>query len=440
MTALPTPPGSTPPGSTPPGSTPADGPTGGRRSFLRLLAVVARRDYLRTVRRRGFVFGTALLPAAMAGFVLLSTLFAPSFEPGPPPSLMVVNESALTLAVSDQLPAQLATRDQAAQALESGAVREYYVLPPAYPEQPRVERVTRTGATPSIDDLARWSGQELVLGNLLRSSLLATADVPPQVLARLLAPYELASVGGDGLPAPTEDEIGFGFLLPYAFTFLFVISIFITSGYLLQSVTEEKENRVVEILLSSVPPAPLMAGKIVGLGAAGLTQVAIWVAAALLALPLIIERVPQLAGLSVSPAVLGLALIFFVLGYLAYGAIFAAVGAIAPGTREAQQYSGFLGFFAVIPLIFAGAFLADPSSSLVVALALIPLTAPAAMLQVLAITPEPPWPLVLASLASLSVFAMLATIGASRIFRATLLLYGARPSLRRIVGALAARG
>jgi ABC-2 type transport system permease protein len=107
-------------------------------------------------------------------------------------------------------------------------------------------------------------------------------------------------------------------------------------------VTEEKENRVVEILLSSVPPQPLMFGKIVGLGAAGLTQVAIWIATALAVLPLLSERVPALSGLTVSPMLLVLAFAFFVLGYLAYGAIFAAIGAIAPGTREAQQYSASL--------------------------------------------------------------------------------------------------
>jgi hypothetical protein len=206
------------------------------------------------------------------------------------------------------------------------------------------------------------------------------------------------------------------------------MSIFITSGYLLQSVTEEKENRVVEILLSSVPPLPLMTGKILGLGAAGLTQVAIWVATALIALPLLGQRFPDFAAFEIRPPVLGLALLFFVLGYLTYGAIFAAIGALAPGAREAQQYSGFFGFFAVIPLIFAGVFLTDPTSPIVIALALFPLTAPAAMLQILALSYEPPWPLVVASLGSLSIFAVLAAIAAARIFRATLLLYGARPA------------
>ena len=103
----------------------------------------------------------------------------------------------------------------------------------------------------------------------------------------------------------------------------------VTSGYLLQSVTEEKENRVVEILLSSIPALPLMAGKVLGLGAAGLTQVAIWVATALVALPLLSNQLSL--TISISLVTLLLAVFFFGLGYMSYGAIYAAVGALAPG-------------------------------------------------------------------------------------------------------------
>jgi len=392
--------------------TAASQPEQPRRSFLRLLAVVARRDYLRTVRRRGFIFGTAMLPAAMIGFTVLSTLFAPAMQPGPPPSLSVVNESAVAIRAPAGMQVALLDRAAAEAALGRGDITEFYVIPAGYPADPQVARVSGASSPPGIDQLQRHVAQEQALAVVLRASLVAGSSLPPSVGERLI----------------------------HLFTILFVLSIFITSGYLLQSVTEEKENRVVEILLSSVPPGPLMAGKVLGLGAAGLTQVAIWVATALAALPLVVERVPALSGVSVSPTLLLLSFLFFVLGYLAYGAIFAAIGAIAPGTREAQQYSGFFGFFAVIPLIFAGAFFADPGSPLVVALALIPLTAPAAMLQLLAIAPEPPWLLMAASLVSLGTFALLATIGAARIFRATLLLYGSRPSISRIISAVTARG
>jgi ABC-2 type transport system permease protein len=411
-----------------------------QRSFLRLMAVVARRDYLRTVRRRGFIFGTLLLPAAMAGLLALSALFAsPPAQPPAPAALTVVNESAIELRPPDGAQVQAVDRATAEGELAAGDIAEYYVVPAGYPATPDVQRVGAAGRSPAIEDFQRWSGQEPVLAATLRLSLLADAGVAPEVAGRVAQPIVVRDVTGDGEPAQPGAG-GFGFILPYAFTFLFVMSIFITSGYLLQSVTEEKENRVVEIVLSSVPPQPLMFGKIVGLGAAGLTQVAVWVATALVALPLAIERMPMLAGLEVSPLLIGLALVFFVLGYLAFGAIFAAVGAIAPGTREAQQYSGFFGFFAVVPLIFAGAFFADPGSPVVTVLALIPLTAPAAMLQLLALAPEPPWLLVAASLVSLALFAVVAAVAASRIFRATLLLYGSRPSLRGIIAAVTARG
>ncbi len=218
--------------------------------------------------------------------------------------------------------------------------------------------------------------------------------------------------------------------MPFAFTLLFVMSIFITSGYLLQSVTEEKENRVVEILLSSVPSLPLMAGKILGLGAAGLTQVAIWVAASRWSLhpASSARRSADLATCTSRPPSWCSLSCYFVLGYLAYGAIFAAIGAVAPGNREAQQYSGFFGFVAVIPLIFSSVFLSgDLDSPLVWALALIPFTAPATMLMVLTVAPTIPVAMVVASLLSLTLFVALATIASARVFRATLLLYGVRP-------------
>jgi ABC-2 type transport system permease protein len=231
-------------------------------------------------------------------------------------------------------------------------------------------------------------------------------------------------------------DVAAGIAIPIVFVAIFMISIFMTSGYLLQSVTEEKENRVVEIVLSSVPATPLMGGKILGLGGAGLTQVAIWTVSALVAVPLLSSQVPDIGPIGLDPTVLLLALTYFVLGYLAYGAIFAAIGAIAPGNREAQQYSGFLGFAAAIPLIVTSLFLTDLSSPLVVALSIFPLTAPTSMLLVLGLSESIPWTLVGASLVSLSLFALLATGASARIFRATVLLYGVRPSLRQLMDAV----
>ena len=185
----------------------------------------------------------------------------------------------------------------------------------------------------------------------MRDALLREAGVPPRRRPASSQGVTITTVDTAGEEVSGLD-IAAGIAVPIVFVGLFMVSIFITSGYLLQSVTEEKENRVVEIVLSSIPSMPLMAGKILGLGGAGLTQVAIWVADGARGAAPALEPAPgPRAPSRIDPTILVLALVYFVLGYLAYGAIFAAIGAIAPGNREAQQYSGFLGFFAAIPFI-----------------------------------------------------------------------------------------
>lgn len=410
------------------------------RQFMRLVALVARRDYVRTVRRRGFVAGTLLLPLAMIfifGISALATNVSFGTLSGP---ILVVDESPVPIVADPQLTPHvvLVERAEAEDRLAAGSAAEYFLVPREWPAQPTLLLVVadKTSAGGPIDALTRQQAERPEVELLLRTSLLRAAGLPDNVLAQLLLPISFESVTSSG-EVVSEASVAASFILPYVFTLIFIMSIFITSGYLLQSVTEEKENRVVEIILSSIPALPLMAGKVIGLGAAGLTQVAIWLLTALLALPLANQQFS--IDISLSPLTLVLAVLFFALGYLSYGAIFAAVGALAPGAREAQQYSGFLGIFAVIPLVLTSVFLTDLGSPIVLALCVLPLTAPAAMLEVLALSPSPPWMLLGVSLASQAVFVALAVVASGRIFRATLLLYGMRPSMRRIADALLAR-
>ena len=318
--------------------------------------------------------------------------------------------------------------------LEAGQISEYYVVPSAFREDGVITRV-ETGSGFDISRLEGTENNEGLLRYVVRDALLTEAGVPPEAAARILqgVSVNVVTVEGDEVSGA---DIAAGIALPMVFVAIFMISIFMTSGYLLQSVTEEKENRVVEIVLSSIPATPLMAGKILGLGGAGLTQVGIWVGSALIAVPLLSSQIPDLGPIELDPMMLLLALTYFVLGYLAYGAIFAAIGAMAPGNREAQQYSGFLGFAAAMPFIVFSVFLTDLQSPIVYALTLFPLTAPTSMLIVLGLSDEIPWTLVGASLTSLTLFAFLATWASARIFRATVLLYGVRPSLQQLVGAV----
>ncbi len=407
------------------------------------MGIVARRDYVRTVKRRGFIVGTLLLPLGLMALFGLSAILKPASDAGIPgvggTRIVIVNDSNVDLRSLALAPAiSLVTHEAAEQALASGELDEFYLIPATWPARPDITRVQPTSGGFSLDTAQRHQVQDELLYATLRSGLLLARGVSSDIITRVIAPATVTTVTVGGTQV-SDAAMAASLLLPFGFTLLFVMSIFITSGYLLQSVTEEKENRVVEILLSSVPSLPLMAGKILGLGASGLTQVLIWVGASLVLLPVIGGQLGGLGDLHVSPPVLLLGLVYFVLGYLCFGAIFSAIGAVAPGNREAQQYSGFLGFIAVIPLVFSGLVLNDPESPVVWVLAIIPLTAPATMLMVLTIADPIPLAMVAVSLISLSIFVVLATIASARVFRATLLLYGVRPSLRRIMDAMLAR-
>jgi ABC-2 type transport system permease protein len=418
---------------------PRTGGSGGS-GRLHLSLLVARREYLRTVRRRGYLFGTLLLPLGIAALMAISAFFSvDSLEEGTTGSIVIVNESSVPIGdvVEGPLIIDALTREEADSRLAAGEITDFYVIPADVTSSGTVTRIEpETGA--GIERLAAVESKGELVSYLVRDALLREADVAPEAAARILQGVTVVTLTTEGQEVSGLD-VAAGIAVPIVFVALFMVSIFITSGYLLQSVTEEKENRVVEIVLSSIPSMPLMAGKILGLGGAGLTQVAIWVLTALVALPLLSSQIPDLGAIEIDPTILGLALVYFVLGYLAYGAIFAAIGAIAPGNREAQQYSGFLGFFAAIPFILFSVFATDMDSLIVVALALFPLTTPTAMLLVLGVSETIPWTLVGASLVSLGLFAVLATIASGRIFRATVLLYGVRPSLTDLVAAVRSR-
>ena len=416
-------------------------PAGGS-GRLRLTALVARREYLRTVRRRGYIFGTILLPVGIAFLMAVSMFFSTdgfSSDGEASGTIVIVNASDVPISDFESGSAELRIlgEAEATSQLEAGDISEYYLVPADFRSSGEVKRI-ETDAGLDIARLEAQQGNEGLLRYVILDALLREAGISPDDASRILQGFTVTAVTLEG-DAVSATDIAAGVAVPIVFVAIFMISIFMTSGYLLQSVTEEKENRVVEIVLSSIPATPLMGGKIIGLGGAGLTQVAIWVVSALVAIPLLSNQVPDLGSISLDPTVLLLALAYFVLGYLAYGAIFAAIGAMAPGNREAQQYSGFLGFAAALPLIASSLYLTDLTSPLVLALSLFPLTAPTSMLLVLGLSESIPWWLVGASLVSLTLFALLAAWASARIFRATVLLYGVRPTLSQLVGAIRSR-
>jgi ABC-2 type transport system permease protein len=220
------------------------------------------------------------------------------------------------------------------------------------------------------------------------------------------------------------------FMLPFAFAMLLGLSITIGGQYLLQGISEEKESRILEALLCNVSPGELLAGKLIGLGSAGLTLVGIWLG---FAIPILASGM-LVAGVTIPLGVLLAALAYFLLGYLFYGSIMTGIGSMASSMREAQQFSVWLSFLNFVPFLTMTMILGRPGGPVAVAMSLFPPTAPVAMmLRLMAPTGSVPlWQIGL-SILLLVGCAWLALVGSARVFRIGLLLYGKTPTLPEIV-------
>ena len=200
----------------------------------------------------------------------------------------------------------------------------------------------------------------------------------------------------------------------------------------MRSVLEEKNSRILEVLLSSATSTELMVGKVLGVGAVGLTQIIVWVVmAGAFALPALAMQ-PDLSQLQVSPFVLAAFGVFFFLGYLLYSTIYAAIGAIVTTEQEGQQ----LNFVIVIPLVVSmmmlSAVVQTPDAPSVVWLSMVPFLSPVVMYARIVIQTPPLWQI------ALSLFLLIATIAGilvlcSRIYRVGILIYGKRPTLPEIL-------
>jgi ABC-2 type transport system permease protein len=234
----------------------------------------------------------------------------------------------------------------------------------------------------------------------------------------------------------SEDPFSFvaDFIVPYVFSILFVITIFTTSGFLLQGVSEEKEGRIIEILLSSISPTQLLAGKILGLGALGLIQVLIWIGAGAALMGAAIALFALAGGAMLKISTVALGVVYFVLGYLLFATLMAVAGSMGTTQRESQQIASIFSLAAAIPWMTMGVVFANPHSAIAVALSYFPLTAPVMMLLRLGIT-DVPGSQIAISIALLIAGIVLSLWAGAKIFRTSLLMYGKRPGLKDLARA-----
>jgi ABC-2 type transport system permease protein len=402
-------------------------------------ATIALHEYTTSVRRPGFIFFTLLPPAiGLIGLVvavffsgqasrLIQNQFTPHTE-----LVGVVDHSGLFASIPASFAEQFTAfpdEPAAQRALLANTLGAFVVIPPDYVASGKVTVYVKENYFLSGAALADTSN----LTPFLVNGLLA-GKVDEALIRRAGAPADITPVtlGAEGQPKAKSNPFSLvsGFVIPYMLSIFLVIAIFTTAQYLLRSVSEEKETRVIEVVLSSVTAQELLAGKVVGLGALGLTQLGVWLAAAMVfsggAGALIAGAV-----IALNPMIFLLSAVYFLLGYLMYGTLMAAAGALGSNVRESQQIAGLFSFTAFIPYMLSGFIWMNPNMPLARALSYFPLTAPTMMMFRLPYGGVPPVDIFI-SLVVLVVSVPFCVWGGAKVFRTGLLMYGKRPSLKQI--------
>jgi len=305
-------------------------------------------------------------------------------------------------------------------------IEEYFVIPTDYLSSGLITRYT-LDREPEVPVKTWLSMESFLLSNLLGG------EVSPEVLERVKTPLLLSSLrlNESGGEAPVQDEAT-RYLLPIVFGLLFMLGIIFTSGFMLQSVTEEKENRIIEVLLSSVSARQLLVGKVLGLGAAGLLQIAVWLVTVRVFADIASVDIAYLSDISVPASLLAWGIVYFILGYMMFATIYAGVGSMGRTAQEGQSLAGIMVMPAGFPIWLNYFILDNPEGIFSRVLTLFPLTAPVTSMMRLSSQSLPAWEIAL-SLAILVSFIALSLWIAAKVFRTFLLMYGQKAALREIV-------
>jgi ABC-2 type transport system permease protein len=392
--------------------------------------LILRHEFRHTARRRGFIVMTLIVPLIALLLIGVSQLISGIARPTVEPTTIgyvdelggfqqYTSQGNITLVRYD-IP------DDATEALIKSDISEYFVIPADYISTGVISRYTlqkQLAASPAV---------MAAINNFLVNNLLA-GKVPAATVTRIEAPSNLVTTRLTETGAVAPEQGGYGnLIIPFVFGILLALSIIFSSTYLLQGLADEKENRLIEILLSSVSTRQLLTGKVLGIGAAGLVQVGIWAVSA----PLLLKLASSSIGGFISTIQLPvnfvvLAVAYFILGYLLFAVLSAAIGAISSGSREGQQLIGVFTLPLLIPLWFTSLIMFFPGNPVWVFFTIFPLSAPVEVIMRLGVSVIPAWQLV-ASIAVLMLSIVGVLLLTIRIFRTYLLMYGKRPGIGEV--------
>lgn len=409
---------------------------------------VIRREYRESVRKKSFIWSTILVPVFMFSFFLIPILVT-EFVPDKRFEVAVVDATGeigetFAAALTDTLEsgelkyaAQVVDargdrleneRDRWLTALRGGAIDIVLVVEESVFDDGKIAYITREERGFQILEDFETALTEIVIRRRLAREGLDYERVKELATNVELEMSQITSTGD------VEEK---SFLAEWGVVFVFVMILYtalLTWGIgISRGIIEEKGSRVIEVLVSSIRPKELLFGKVVGLGLAGLTQMAIWGAVGLsLSAYGAVATAQVWSNVTIAPIVFVYFIVFFLLGFLLYASIFTVIGSICSTEQDAQQLQGIVTMPMLIPILVLMFIVQSPNSMLSTVLSLIPFFSPLVMLARIILLEPPIWQIV-ASIVILLVSIYWAVAFSARVFRVGILMYGKRPSLRELV-------
>lgn len=429
------------------------------------LGIIISREFSERVAKKSFIITTLLMPVVMM-LMMLAPALVMLFSTPSEKRLAVVDESGI------MLPALIADREnlESLTLCSTSAPLDSIIADPSY------DGVLFIGAdivdnpanaTLYLHDAGSMKTEGAIAATLERtieSERLKHYNIEnlPKILEEVKADVYLSTVRVDESGDNTETSSSVSYILGLAMTFILYMFLLMYGQMVMTSIIEEKNNRVLELMVSSVKPITLMMGKIIGVGLVAVTQVAIWcvllcaVSAFVMPLMMPAEMSSQMSmmqagtldlstvdspemlqamGMFASPAYIatlfGYILLFLVGGFLFYASIFAAIGSAVDNIQDASQ----LQTFAVVPImlgiVLSMTIVEDPNSSIALWCSMIPFTSPMLMLSRIPFG-IPTWQIIVSVVILYLSFVGMAWI-AAKIYRVGIFMYGKKPTFRDLL-------
>lgn len=401
---------------------------------MRKMLIVGWREFRQRVKSRGFLIGSIFVPLILllvfafgAGFAdeeqnplqQVEDLSAQEIQLG------YVDRANLIETIPPNIPAgtlrAYAGQAAADQALAQGEINAYYLIPEDYRQTGEIQRVSQElPVAPTDTQLINW----VLVTNLF-------PDASAEQIRRLNWPFNNTGPQFVNLEAGSEETASGNPMLPFLVTVAVMIPLFTSGSYLLQSLTKEKSDRIMEILLVSLRPWHILAGKLLGLGALTFVQYLLWASIGGLGLLISGQDLAEiLQGINLSAQEALLVVPYALGGFLLYAGIMAGIGALAPDMESSRGWVFFISLPMLLPMYFWFTIVDAPNGTLALVLSMVPFSAPIAMLMRMISAAVPAWQIAI-SMGLLVLTAAGMILLMARLFRVKTLLSGESLSLGR---------